>query len=412
MTIPSSVMKNGPYACNGVVTTFAYSFKALGSDRIAVYRIDSGGVYNLLVLNTDYTVTEVGDEDGGNIITSSAYATGNSIFIKRSEPFTQNTDLPSQSAFLTETVERGLDDAVARDQLLLDGIGRALTIPQGETPLADLPTAANRANKLLAFDSLGNVVMASGSGGVTDWNSLVGTIPLTKITDGSITGAKLQDNAVTLAKMADMATQRLIGRATASVGDPEIITILQALGWITASQGALMMKGATDWGQLAKSTGIGEALRDLGSSPSWGFANRGKASKGGTDQTGVVDATVTKVTFGTENADTGGIYTPGTSRLIPRPGELVFMLWQVAYSATNVTDGATMASLLYKNGANYDNGITCRIGSAGNVAVNGFAWDIGDGTSYFEVMAYADVTTGPVTIDGSSTQTWLKWFSP
>src|SRR5262245_35735912 len=40
------------------------------------------------------------------------------------------------------------------------------------------------------------------------------------------------DNAITFAKMQDIATQTLIGRNTAGTGDPESVTISQALDWL------------------------------------------------------------------------------------------------------------------------------------------------------------------------------------
>ncbi len=56
-------------------------------------------------------------------------------------------------------------------------------------------------------------------------NQLYSFAGLLKFKDGSVTTAKIADNAVTFAKMQNIASDRLIGRDTASSGDPEEITV-------------------------------------------------------------------------------------------------------------------------------------------------------------------------------------------
>lgn len=70
------------------------------------------------------------------------------------------------------------------------------------------------------------------------------------------TVATIDNGAVTYAKMQDVsATARLIGRKTAGSGDPEELTLTEALDLVgSAAEGDILYRGASAWARLPKGT--------------------------------------------------------------------------------------------------------------------------------------------------------------
>lgn len=75
-----------------------------------------------------------------------------------------------------------------------------------------------------------------------------------------------------------------------------------------------------------------------------------KANKNATDQTGVLSATYTKVTFGTEVWDTSNWYDTGTSRYTPLIAGIYRINARVFFSGVNVVDQERYTAAIYKNG--------------------------------------------------------------
>jgi len=68
-----------------------------------------------------------------------------------------------------------------------------------------------------------NAVIAGGITSLT--GDVTGTGP-------GATATTISNDAVTFAKMQDISTQRVIGRNTAGTGNPEEVTMTQALDWL------------------------------------------------------------------------------------------------------------------------------------------------------------------------------------
>lgn len=134
MTIPSDVNRSGPYTGDGVATAFDYKFKVYDERDVSVVVTDNVGSDSKLVLNTDYTVTGVGVDGGGQVVLSAPLTAGYQLTTLLDVSFTQEIDLENQGAYYAETVERALDLGVMRDQQLEERLNRAVTIP----PSADL----------------------------------------------------------------------------------------------------------------------------------------------------------------------------------------------------------------------------------------------------------------------------------
>ena len=116
MTIASENQKN-LYSGNDATTIFAYEFKINDEEHLEVIIADADDEQDTLVLNTDYTVSGVGEDEGGNVTLGdlTAYCdqatlpTGWTVAINRTPPLTQLTDLANQGPFAAQTIEDVFD---------------------------------------------------------------------------------------------------------------------------------------------------------------------------------------------------------------------------------------------------------------------------------------------------------------
>ncbi|MGV8953874.1 MAG: hypothetical protein ACOH2M_22440 [Cypionkella sp.] len=182
MTIASATNKSGPYFYNGSATSFAYGFKISNEAHIRVVEtVTATGVEADLVLNTDYTVTGVGADAGGNVVISPARAAGKSAVMVRNTPFTQGVVLENQGAYFAKVVEGAFDDAAARDQQLQEQISRAVVVPVS-ADATDLETLIGGVVSLL--DNVDAVVTVAGIAGAVE--TVAANVVPTAIVAGNI----------------------------------------------------------------------------------------------------------------------------------------------------------------------------------------------------------------------------------
>ena len=142
---------------NGVTTVFPYTFLILDEADIAVYVDDV-----LQTLTTDYTVSGVDNPSGGNVTFVSAPGSGTTVVRLREMAYARTTDYQENGDLEAATLDADLDAMVMLVQQLNAEFVRALKLPKGTTTNQELSgTAADRANKYLAFDSSGNLTMTS-----------------------------------------------------------------------------------------------------------------------------------------------------------------------------------------------------------------------------------------------------------
>jgi hypothetical protein len=177
MTV-STTVSSVSYAANGSQTTFPYTFKIFeDSDLLVILRNDTTGAETTQILTTNYTVTNAGNQLGGNVVFLSAPAAGNTVFIRRVLPLTQTTDYVENDPFPAESHEDALDKlTMLIQQTKLDDEDRAILFAQSDIGFGInnvLPGFADRASKLLSFDGNGAVT-------VTDISSLTDVYTITK----------------------------------------------------------------------------------------------------------------------------------------------------------------------------------------------------------------------------------------
>jgi hypothetical protein len=146
---------------NGVTQIFPIAFKFNNdTDLVVLLADDATGVSSLLTLNSDYTVSGEGDEEGGLINVVVAPAVGKRLIVSRVVDILQMTDLRNQGKFFAEVHEDAFDLLTMIAQQHQSDIARSLRVAETDPEPARIPPAAQRAGKLLAFDADGNPTTA------------------------------------------------------------------------------------------------------------------------------------------------------------------------------------------------------------------------------------------------------------
>jgi len=160
MTVSSTTVKNS-YSGNSSTTVFAYSFKIFADSDLQVIIRSSTGAETTKTLTTHYTVSGAGDASGGNVTFTSGNtpATGQTVVIRRGVPQTQAIDYIANDPFPAESHEEGLDRATMTTQQVQEELDRSIKLSRTNTMTSTEFTvgATDRANKILAFDSSGEI---------------------------------------------------------------------------------------------------------------------------------------------------------------------------------------------------------------------------------------------------------------
>lgn len=139
MTVQSSVSRND-YTGNNSTNTYPYTYRIRDESHLRLIVTDPDGVETVLVITTDYTVTGVNANGGGNIVlvdagqawlTSGNLSSGYDLAIIRKRAIIQETDLRNQGAYFPEAVEDELDNSREIDQQQQEEIDRCVKLPEG-----------------------------------------------------------------------------------------------------------------------------------------------------------------------------------------------------------------------------------------------------------------------------------------
>jgi len=191
MTVSSTTTKVS-YSGDGTTSAFAYSFKIfLDTELKIVIRTDSTGAEVTKTINTDYLVSNAGEQDGGTV--TFKFDTGNSddsnydttdrrpqsgetLLIKRVMTLTQNTDYTPNDSFPAAAHEDALDKLTFINQQQQEELDRTFKFAETDTGSITIPTSTERASKYLGFDGSGDVIAVTGTADVTPISTFAATI--------------------------------------------------------------------------------------------------------------------------------------------------------------------------------------------------------------------------------------------
>jgi len=177
----STITQRIVYSGNGVTTAFAVPFRYDEKSWIWAFVLPS---LTQKVLDTDYTLSTAGADNGGTLTFTTAPATGtNNVIIFRVTPLTQLNALPNEGPFPSRTIERqALDKLEMQIQDIYEILGRAVKFP-ATSIYKDIPLPDPESGKLLSWNgaltaivnaSVGNlalttpvVIVAIGAAGTT-----------------------------------------------------------------------------------------------------------------------------------------------------------------------------------------------------------------------------------------------------
>jgi hypothetical protein len=170
--------------------------------------------------------------------------------------------------------------------------------------------------------------------------------------------------------------------------------------WADTTTGLLKIRNAANSAWIVVGT-----LASVG----WGIGvkNSFSANKNGTGQSGIADSTYTKVTFTTEEWDTGSYYDAANSKFQPtQPGK-----WLISACISNA---GGQADQKYWRVAVYKNGVAYKYSHeafSGNLVEQdariSVIVDFNGTTDYVEIYAYSDAGSA-TTISGDVLNTYLQ----
>ena len=162
MTVSTTIIKN-LYTANGSTANFAYQFKIIQDSDLEVFiRTDATGAESAAkVLGTDYSMTGAGVATGGSVtfLSGKIPISGQTIVLRRNVPKTQVIDYIANDPFPAETHEEGLDRGIMVAQQNFEEVERSIKLSKTNTMSSTefKVGAAERAGKILAFDSTGEL---------------------------------------------------------------------------------------------------------------------------------------------------------------------------------------------------------------------------------------------------------------
>lgn len=163
MTVSSSTDR-ATFLGNDATTVFALPFRFFANGEINAWLITNAtGALTALTLGTHYTLTGASDPevDGsatGQLTMITPPTSAQSLFVQRIIPVTQPTDIVNQGQFFPEIHENVFDRLTMLSQQNAGAISRVIRVQDFDPEPTKLPSAAQRALKIMSFDADGNPV--------------------------------------------------------------------------------------------------------------------------------------------------------------------------------------------------------------------------------------------------------------
>ena len=162
MTISTTIIKNS-YSGDGSAVAFTYAFKIADETFIQVIvKTNTTGAESVRSIgtgSTNYAVTGVGEAAGGTVTFVTAPLSTETVVLRRSTTQTQALDLIENDNLPANSLENAFDKNLSIIQELQEQVDRSIKISRANTMTSTEFTvsATDRASKVLAFDSSGEI---------------------------------------------------------------------------------------------------------------------------------------------------------------------------------------------------------------------------------------------------------------
>jgi len=197
MTIATQVNKV-LYAGTGE-TVYPYPFKIFKTTDLVVVRRGADSLETVLTLYTDYEVSGVGADNGGNVTLVGAQAqkppaVGEKLLVKRVVPLTQSTDWVENDNFPAQVIEDAVDRVVCITQQLQEQVDRTLKVAPTSALGGVVDPDQIAANAAVASSSAAKAAASAASiskgtpGGVATLDS-TGNVPESQLKNAKSTGS-------------------------------------------------------------------------------------------------------------------------------------------------------------------------------------------------------------------------------
>ena len=165
-------------------TSFTVSFEFFAAADLNVYVDDV-----LKTLTADYTVSGGNGSTGSVAMSVTGASGGSTVVITRDVTQERTTDFPSSGPFAIGSLNTELDKFTAMVADIQDQADRSIRLADSDTDVSMiLPSASDRADKILAFNSTGAISMGTSSSLDLDLD----TITLENINTPSLTDLKIK----------------------------------------------------------------------------------------------------------------------------------------------------------------------------------------------------------------------------
>ena len=139
------------YTASAGQTVFNYTFKIYTSTDLDVYVTPAGQECSDSDLTTAYSVTDVGNEDGGTITLATPASSGDLVTIVSSIPTNRTTDYQNNGDFRPDTVNDDFDRVVSLVKQIDDKANRSLQFPPCRQNVSSLSLPSPNAGNFLRW---------------------------------------------------------------------------------------------------------------------------------------------------------------------------------------------------------------------------------------------------------------------
>lgn len=210
---------------NGSTTNFAYGYRIFEDADLTV-TVD--GVVQ--TLTTDYTVNGAGADSGGTIDFITAPINLSVVTISGELTYERDTDFIQNGGMLANNFDNDFDYAIMLIQQNRRDITRSIKVPIEETTDQEVSTtAANRADKILAFDAAGLPVASS----LTDLSSILTTVDTSLVLSGGILSVAIPNRQAVAGGTVDAITATFVPVIAVLANNIEVIVEAAGANTIT-----------------------------------------------------------------------------------------------------------------------------------------------------------------------------------